>query len=89
MINEECRFRNFDFSSYVRHAAMLAMKYPNSRNKSPYLFNREAPSGVRLRLSKVVRPSGGFPCLLGRGMQRRMFVARLWEAVMWSLRANR
>ena len=27
LINRECRYRNVDFSSYVRHAAMHALKH--------------------------------------------------------------
>jgi hypothetical protein len=27
LINYECRYRNLDFSSYVRHAAILALKH--------------------------------------------------------------
>lgn len=37
-INEECRYRNLDFSSYVRHAAIIAMKRPPSHRKHPYRF---------------------------------------------------
>jgi hypothetical protein len=42
MIKEECRFRNLDFSSYARHAAMFAMKYPHYATGAHILFNREA-----------------------------------------------
>jgi hypothetical protein len=27
LINHECQYRNLDFSSYVRHAAILALKH--------------------------------------------------------------
>ncbi len=27
LINQECRYRSLDFSSYVRHAAILALKH--------------------------------------------------------------
>jgi hypothetical protein len=27
LINQECRYRNLDFSAYIRHAATLALKH--------------------------------------------------------------
>jgi hypothetical protein len=38
LINQECRYRNLDFSSYVRHAAMLALKH-RSDIRNDYRFS--------------------------------------------------
>ena len=41
LINQECRYRNLDFSSYVRHAAMLGSEA--SVRYRPRQWLRECP----------------------------------------------